>query len=93
MPPQGHWLSLRVSDKKISQGHADKHALLISIPKKNVRLATQRNRLKRLLREAVRGDDFFKDPGKVYHFKIGSPPRGLKLRDVLGSLETLKKEL
>lgn len=48
------WLALKVTDAAKTPDAAPKGAVFISVPKKVVRLATRRNRLKRLLREATR---------------------------------------
>ena len=70
-----NWLSLKVLPKTPAR-------LLISVPKKVVPLATQRNRLKRLIRETVRLDRYFdKQPG-VYHFRVGRFPGPLGLEEV-----------
>ena len=50
-----------------------KTSLLISIPKKTVRLATQRNRLKRLIRECFR-KELFIDRERVYQFRVIKNP-------------------
>lgn len=52
---------------------AGKPRVFISVPKKVVRLATQRNRVKRLLREAIRLDGRFLREGQVYHFRVAKP--------------------
>jgi len=82
--PGDHWLYLKISDTV--SGPANKAAktsprVLISVPKKLVRLATERNRLKRLVREAVRKDAFFKAP-RVYYFRVLARPTKPGLSDV-----------
>ena len=87
------WLSLKIQDKlKFGNdsvvGAGLKHAptLLISVPKKIVHLAVQRNRLKRLIREAFRkavGAGFKPaHTGKTYLFRVTEDPGDLGLKEV-----------
>ena len=64
--------------------------IFISVPKKIVPLAVGRNRLKRLIREALRGDSYF---GKesCCTFRVSSYVPGLKLGDVKKAVEGLKR--
>ena len=68
-------------------------SLLISIPKKAVRLATHRNRLKRLIREAFRENKEVRG-GNVYYFRVRVEPRDhkLKLTDVRMVVSKLLEE-
>ena len=75
------WLSLRVSIKPESGNHSSKASPLISIPKKIVRLATQRNRIKRLIREAFRKEVLI-DQKKLYGFRVMRKPRDPGLKEV-----------
>ena len=85
------WLSLTISGKNGSEITSGKATFLIAVPKKVLPLATRRNRMKRLIREAVRGDVFF-DSQKVYTFKVRSAPKILNLgivQKVVNELKTL----
>jgi RNase P protein component len=74
--PAGDWLALkRVPVPAAGAPASGKPAVYISVPKRSVRLATKRNRIKRLLREAVRRDGRFTVPGHTYHFRVARPPR------------------
>ena len=85
MPPG--WLSLKVARRP----EQTRPEVFISIPKKAVPLAVKRNRLKRLIREAVRGDDFFKAPGQVYVLRAGAFPGPVKLDAVKRTIAELKE--
>jgi ribonuclease P protein component len=93
MAPGKPWLSLKVLDpatlKKPRLRKKSKPLFFISVPKKTVRLATQRNRLRRLIREAVRKDARFVGSEKIYAFKVNAFPLGVKLKDVEESLKEL----
>ena len=71
--PQSGWLSLKVME---ATGRAAAPRLQISVPKRLVRLATRRNRLKRLIREAWRLDPSSKSSGVVYAFRLENLPAG-----------------
>ena len=76
------WLSLKIQDKASwPAGKPESPLLLISIPKKIVRLAVQRNRLKRLVREAFRKKGCL-DPEKAYLFRVAQDPGVLGLKEV-----------
>ena len=88
------WLSLKVlespslSARRVAKAKpysADPARVYISIPKRTVKLAVTRNRVRRVLREAVRLDAFFLD-GKVYLLKV------LRLPDSV-DFQTAKKAL
>lgn len=87
MPTEDRWLSL-----VISKNDDNRPGVLIQIPKKAVPLAVHRNRLKRLIREAVRGDDFFRDPGKCFAFRARGFPDDAGLGPVKQMISELKKE-
>ena len=72
------WLSLRVSEEKDPESKAGKPLFLISIPKKIVRLAVRRNRIKRVLREALRNRPLAGE-NKVYLFKVMRSPERVDL--------------
>lgn len=67
------WLTLRLSEPVLSTGRADSPKALISIPKKAIRLAVRRNRIRRLLREVLRREPRF-GPERVYHFRVARQP-------------------
>jgi RNase P protein component len=56
-----------------------------------VPLATRRNRIKRLIREAVRGSAFF-EAEKVYTFKVRKFPEDLNLALVRKEIDELKNK-
>ena len=83
------WLSLRVST--LHDGKEDKSPrFFVSVPRKVVRLATERNRIKRLIREAVRLDPGFKAEGKVFYFSVRKRPARPNLEDVRKELFSQK---
>ena len=76
------WLSLKVLDSP--QG-----CILISVPKKVVPRAVDRNRLKRLIRESVRRDAYF-EVEKCFAFKVIRHAKSLKLENVRKIIDELK---
>lgn len=82
------WLSLTVLSSPRSETNPRKPQVLISVPKRTVKLAVTRNRLKRVLREAVRSDPFF-GTGKVYRLKVNGMPKNLDLAQARRTLEAL----
>lgn len=83
------WLSLRVSASPEGK-EAESPRFFISVPRKIVRLATERNRIKRLVREAVRLDPGFKAGGKVFYFSVRKKPVRPNLQDVRKELLSQK---
>ncbi len=79
------WLTLKVLPKTMG-----KRAFVISIPRKIVPLATKRNRIKRLLREAIRQDPHFKLKGKFFSFRVHQFPGPVALADVKKVIQLLK---
>ena len=78
------WLSLTVLEPtpfKTPRVH-------ISVPKRTVKLAVTRNRLKRVLREAVRQDPFF-GTDRVYRLKVNELPEKVDLEAARKVLEVL----
>lgn len=78
---QQEWLSLKILD---GSGDSIKTAkrrqsVLISIPKKVVPLAVCRNRIKRLLREALRDPSIPKANQNCFLFRVRSVPTSLNL--------------
>ena len=94
MPKAESWLSLKISQGPDSDPRFRKNRILISIPKKAVALSTRRNRLRRLIKEAVRHDVFFKDVTKNYFFRVTKLPdiKSLKLINVRELVSALKTE-
>ena len=83
-----HWLSLTVLDPPTSKSKARSAKVHIAIPKATVKLAVMRNRLKRVLREAVKLDPFFgKD--RSYRLKVNGLPRTVDLKMARKELGTL----
>lgn len=83
------WLSLKVTDKADLAFKTKDSQVRISVPKKVVPLATQRNRIKRLIREVVRQESFLKDPNKFYFFKVIRRKSGLDLKATLKEIDLL----
>jgi ribonuclease P protein component len=75
------WLSLKLLGRASGTRIAKKARPMISIPKKVAPLAVTRNRVKRLIREAVRltGDPA---PKKKYCFRVHRIPEKLNLEIV-----------
>lgn len=65
------WLAVRL-ERADTPGLPGGRGPLISIPKKTVKLATQRNRIRRVLREALRGTAA--PAGFVYRFRVTAAP-------------------
>ena len=89
MPPENNWLSFEVSKKDLRKTRSVKPLIFISIPKKTVHLATDRNRIRRLIREATRNNSCFKDQGKVYLFRVLKTPLRPRLSQVQELLEKI----
>jgi ribonuclease P protein component len=81
--PAPDWLALKVVD-------APSGAVFFSVPKKVVRLATRRNRLKRLLREAVRARTM---PPGAHQFRVARDPGPIGLADAASAMDKLLKKL
>lgn len=78
------WLSLTVLDPVPPKSRR----VHISVPKRTVKLAVARNRIKRVLREAVRRDVFFERDG-IYRLRVHEFPRKLNLALAQKVLEAL----
>lgn len=63
---------------------------MISVPKSVIANATGRNRIRRLLREAVRSNPAFRKPYGQHRFIIRKNPGALKLADVARALQQLE---
>lgn len=85
-----NWLTLQVVSSP-APGNS-KNNLLFLIPKRVIPLAARRNRIRRLLREAVRLDAWFKKTN-VYKFRVGRLPKELNLKIVQTEFEKLKASL
>ncbi len=83
-----HWLSLTVSDLPSSDTPPPKTRLYISVPKRIVQRAVVRNRLKRVLREAVKRDPFF-GQDRIFRLKVRALPAKINLAGAIKSLEAL----
>ena len=73
------WLSLTVLDRKNPENRGKTPPFFISVPKKIVRRAVRRNRIKRVLREALRHETLLQD-GKTYTFKVVKAPETVDLK-------------
>ena len=82
------WLSLKVLESAGPQASSGRARVLISIPKRTVKLAVMRNRLKRVLREAIRRDPFFED-GRSYRLQVREMPKKVGLDAARATLEAL----
>ena len=82
------WLSLTVLESHSSDTNPKKARVHISIPKRTVKLAVTRNRMKRVLREAVRLDPFFGNH-KIYRLKVRGLPQKVDLEAARRILEVL----
>ena len=71
------WLSLTVSPN-VPHTKPRKAPYFISIPKKIVRQAVRRNRIKRVLKEALRARGALPG-GRVHFFKVTQAPEGVDL--------------
>ncbi len=74
-----HWLSLKVLESPLPDPIKRPPKVYISIPKSTVKMAVMRNRLKRVLREAVKRDSFFEN-NKIYRLRVTSLPKTVDLR-------------
>ncbi len=83
------WLTLRSS--KADPGKNLKRSFFVSVPKRIVKLATQRNRIKRLVREAVRKDPYFDRVGFIFELKVTAAPKTPGLSEVKDLIEKAKK--
>ena len=78
------WLSLTV----LKSSPSEPSRVLISIPKRAVKLAVRRNRLKRVLKEAVKKDPFFTKE-KTYRLKVLAWPKEAGLKEAQRALGSL----
>ena len=81
------WLSLTVSEVKNPKKNKTPRAFFISVPKKVVAKAVRRNRLKRVLREALRRAVL--PGGKVHIFKVMRVPETVNLKTAQEALHEL----
>ncbi len=87
MPETEGWLSLKCQEKPRSMVSVEKASLLISIPKKVVFLATERNKIKRLIREAFR-HRMSLNSKKAYLFRVVRYPGNVGLREINDAMDT-----
>lgn len=88
MPSQDRWLSLQLIDKK--EDHKNlKSNFFISVPKKIVPKAHDRNKIKRLVREAARLSDSFLEKGKICRLRVVKNPVRPTLKVVQAELGLL----
>ncbi|MCG3177295.1 MAG: Ribonuclease P protein component [Candidatus Omnitrophica bacterium] len=86
------WLSLKIVDRAEASAPAAggalpaRHRLLISVPKRSVRLAIRRNRIKRLIREAVRLDGLFSRQDRTHLLKVQRDPGAIGLAETRQAL-------
>ena len=85
----GH--STAPTDVPRSKNRGLKQSFFVSVPKRIVKLATQRNRIKRLVREAVRKDPYFDRQGFVFELKVTAAPKAPGLSEVKDLIERAKK--
>jgi len=89
-PGQNNWLSLKISESPRPNNGLKKALVFISIPKKVIRLATRRNRLRRLIREGLRRGGFITGKNKVYSIRVASdPPKTIGFESVKATLKEL----
>ena len=84
------WLTLKIFPRQTSEKRSVKPSWLFSVPKKIIKQAVRRNRIKRLLREAIREDDYFSDMDKAYFFSVKKAPGRMMLVDVKHAVDGLK---
>ncbi len=77
------WLSLTVSKLVSSK------TVHISVPKRIVKQAVVRNRIRRVLREALRLEPYFREE-KVYTLKVLRLPKSVSLDTAKKALEPLR---
>ena len=86
MAPQEGWLALKLLEKSRPGGKISQKSFFISIPRKIVRRATERNRIRRVIREAIRLQPLPIAEEKVYLFQVRARPEKV-------GLETAKQAL
>lgn len=90
------WLSLKVIDHSASpqgvgaRALSPRYRLLIRVPKKIVRRAIQRNRIKRLIRETVRLGGLFDEAGRTYLLQVHRNPGDIGLDETRRMLSGLR---
>ena len=82
------WLSLKVLESPSSDPVERPPKVYISIPKSSVKLAVMRNRMKRVLREAIRRDGFF-EKDKTYRLRVNGLPKIVDLKTAQKVLKVL----
>ena len=82
------WLSLKVQDVLQEETQSRKPRIYISVPKRVVKSAVRRNRIRRVLKEAVRHDAFFKTP-KIYWLRVLATPAEVNLKEAQAMVDRL----
>lgn len=82
------WLSLTVSDPNSIRKNARKPLYFISIPKKVVKQAVRRNRIRRVLREALKNRPAM-TASKLHRFKVLRVPEKIDLNLANKAVEEL----
>ena len=81
------WLSLTVSEPKTQKKSSVSRPFFISVPKKVVAKAVRRNRLRRVLREALRRRVF--PAGRLHVFRVTRAPETVNLQTATEALNEL----
>lgn len=82
------WLSLKVQNARPSKTRPAQGRVFISVPKRVVRLAVERNRIRRVLREAIRLGGYFASD-KVVWLRVLEKPALTSLRQADEALKEL----
>lgn len=85
------WLSLTIL-KEDKPSARPKPLFLISVPKKIVKQAVRRNRIKRVLREALRGAAFLSEK-KTFRFKVAKAPQSVSLAMAQSAIKELIRDV
>ncbi|MBI3252435.1 MAG: ribonuclease P protein component [Candidatus Omnitrophica bacterium] len=93
MVPQEFWLALKLLDRDAAGVKRSRKPFLISIPRKVVPLATARNRIRRVLREAIRAEGLPPGGNGVYLFQVKNRPEKVDLETARRALGALLKAL
>ena len=86
------WLALTVSGTTVPAKHVKRPPYFISIPKKIVKQAVRRNRLRRVLREALRGRSIL-DGNKRLVFRVLRAPEDVGLGMAKEAVQELLKNV
>lgn len=75
-------------DRKKARKSTEK-SFILSIPKRIIRLSTERNRIRRLIREAMRLGAFRSESAKIYYFQVHQQPTAPGLKEVQETVQTI----